>query len=329
MKQNRIIILLLFIIAFLADNTSALGNYHAEIGLKGKWKFSIGDNMEWARPDYDDSDWEQIYAPNEWEEEGYRGYNGFAWYRLKVIIPESFEGRTVFLKLGYIDDVDEVFFNGKKIGQSGTFPPEFNSAYNSYRKYQVPLNLIRINKKNTIAVRVYDSQLGGGICNGDLKLAAGKISVVPDIPLNGIWNFNLGRNLNSNTSQITVPGAWENKGYNDYDGYAVYSKNINIPADLANKKLIFLAGRIDDDDQLYINGNLIAETGDYDDTDKYKQSNCHEFRNYFIPEGIIEPGNNLIVVKVIDRRGEGGIIEGDIGLITQDNFIKYWRLIKR
>jgi len=26
--------------------------------LSGKWKFSIGDNPTWSKPDYDDSHWE-------------------------------------------------------------------------------------------------------------------------------------------------------------------------------------------------------------------------------------------------------------------------------
>ena len=28
--------------------------------LSGRWKFSIGDNPEWASPDYDDSNWESM-----------------------------------------------------------------------------------------------------------------------------------------------------------------------------------------------------------------------------------------------------------------------------
>lgn len=324
MKKYKTIILLL-IIAFLTQISSALcNNYHAEISLNGKWKFSIGDKIEWAKTNYDDSDWETIYAPKQWEEEGYRGYNGFAWYRLKIVVPESFKGRNVFIELGYIDDSDEVFFNGEKIGQSGTFPPKHYSAYNSYRKYQIPTNLIRYNEKNTIAVRVYDSQLVGGIVCGNLKIAAGEIAVIPDISLNGTWNFNKGKELKEKTEPIQVPGAWENNGYYNYDGYAVYSKVVNIPANFAKKKLIFLAGRIDDEDQFFINNQLIGETGNiYGNYISYMYT---EFRNYFIPEGIIKPGNNLIVIKVLDRQGEGGIIEGNIGFISQDNFIKYWRL---
>lgn len=34
--------------------------------LRDEWKFSIGDREEWADPNYDDSDWEEIYVPRRW-----------------------------------------------------------------------------------------------------------------------------------------------------------------------------------------------------------------------------------------------------------------------
>ena len=326
MKRNKLIVLFLFL-TICAAIPKAKGNYYEEIKLNGKWKFSIGDDLKWAEPGLDDSDWDAIYAPSMWEEEGYQGYNGYAWYRLKLVVPESFKGRNIYLELGYIDDVDEVFLNGTKIGQTGSFPPNYSSAYNSFRKYQVPVDLIEFGGKNVIAVRVYDSHVEGGIVRGNLRLAAGDIAILPDLSLNGIWNFNIGREMKNNTDEIMVPGSWENNGYYNYDGYAVYSKIVDVPAALAHKKLIFLAGRIDDDDQLYINDQFIGETGDYNgdhNTDRFR-----EFRNYFIPDGIVKPGKNLIVIKVVDRRGEGGIIEGNIGFISQDNFIKYWRMKRR
>jgi sialate O-acetylesterase len=96
---------------------------------------------------------------------------------------------------------------------------------------------------------------------------------------------------------------------------------------LANKKLIFMAGRIDDDDRFYINGELIAQTGNYEggaNTEMYT-----EFRNYFIPENVIKPGENTVTIKVYDRMGEGGILEGNVGFITQEKFIEYWNMKKK
>lgn len=325
--KNKINSSLLFIILMLASNWTVMANYQREKSLKGSWKFSIGDNKDWALPNYDDKDWDQIFVPARWEEQGYRGYDGFAWYRIQEVVPSDFENREVFLEIGYIDDVDEVYFNGEKIGKTGSFPPDFSTAYNAFRRYRVPSGLIKFGGVNTIAVRVYDAQLEGGIVRGEVKLAAGDIAVIPDIDMNGYWNFNTGKEPVASGKTIMVPGMWENQGFNNYDGYAVYSRLVEVPEKMARQKLVFLAGRIDDDDRVYINGELVGYTGDFNNrgnTDMHR-----EFRNYFIPDGLIKPGKNLVVIKVLDRGGEGGILEGNVGLITQDNFIRYWRMKRR
>lgn len=293
-----------------------------EVSLKGRWKFSIGDNKEWASPSYDDADWDLVEVPDTWEDQGYNGYDSYAWYRKKFWIPESFSDRSITIELGYIDDVDEVFLNGVKIGQTGSFPPNYSSAYSSLRKYSIPSSLINVGKENYLAVRVYDAQIEGGITKGNIRLIAGDIVVKPDIDMAGEWNFRI--RSSSRKMTIIVPGKWENQGLNNYDGIATYSRIVEVPEAMANKKLIFMAGRIDDDDEFYVNGELVARSGYADGS--YYSDMYKEFRNYFIPHGVIKPGKNLIEIKVIDHSGEGGIMEGSVGLITQDNFIKYWRM---
>lgn len=56
------------------------------VNLRGSWKFSLGDNMKFADPEYNDRDWEEIYVPATWQEEGFRHYNGYAWYRMSFSI---------------------------------------------------------------------------------------------------------------------------------------------------------------------------------------------------------------------------------------------------
>lgn len=320
--MKSIIFLIGVIVAILLAPKSYAEN-NQEISLKGKWKFTIGDDAMFAAPTYDDSNWDEIYVPKRWEEQGFNGYNGFAWYRTSVLVPTAFDQRMIHLELGFIDDVDEVFFNGVKIGQSGSFPPQFTTAYNAFRKYVIPLKLIRFDGRNTIAVRTYDSQLEGGIVRGNVRLVAGGINILPDIDMSGMWNFET-HSYHTQGGEILVPGSWENQGYYNYDGLATYSRLVTVTKNMANKKLIFMAGKIDDDDELYINGTFIARTGDIN---SHHNTNMHtQIRNYFIPEGVIKPGKNLIEIKVLDRGGPGGILEGSVGLITQDNFIKYWRL---
>jgi hypothetical protein len=324
--MKRLLYILTFVMVFGISFQSFGNGYYYELSLEGYWKFSIGDNQEWSKRLFNDDNWSEIKVPARWEDEGYRGYDGFAWYRKQIRIPSVFKNRNVYLELGYVDDVDEVYFNGEKIGQTGTFPPIYETAYNSFRKYLIPYYLLNITGENTIAVRTYDAQLEGGIIRGKVRLVAGDIAVVPEISLNGYWNFELGRTAGE-SHRIIVPGEWENQGFFNYDGYAVYSKTVNIPEELANKKLIFLAGRIDDDDRLYINGQLIAQTGSYEGGANNEMYT--EFRNYFIPKNVVKPGENMVEIRVYDRMGEGGILEGNVGFITQKKFIEYWKMKRK
>lgn len=323
----KIIYLIAILIAsLLAVMQKANANCYNTQNLEGQWKFSIGDNQQWAQPSFNDINWVTIRVPARWEEQGFHGYDGIAWYRKSVIISENNRGRDLTLELGYIDDCDEVFINGQKIGQSGSFPPNFSTAYNSYRKYTIPSGLVQFGQPNLIAVRVYDAGLEGGIVRGRIQICAGDIAISPDINLNGTWNFSTSWRRNQDNT-IQVPGNWENQGYNDYNGVATYSRIVKLSTEQLKINYIFLAGRIDDDDEFFINGKLVGKTGNFQSS---QNTDMHlEFRNYFIPAGILKSGDNLFEIKVLDRGGEGGIMEGNIGLITQDNFIKYWRLKRK
>ena len=85
--------------------------------LTGNWKFSIGDNMNWSAYNFEDSDWESIRVPGNWENQGFHGYDGYAWYRNEFTVDVKYASSSLYLSLGYIDDVDEVYVNGKLIGK--------------------------------------------------------------------------------------------------------------------------------------------------------------------------------------------------------------------
>jgi hypothetical protein len=317
------------------------------INLEGYWKFSIGDDTAWASPDYDDKDWEEIKVPSTWENEGYYGYDGFAWYRKTFEIPGDSENRDLYLILGYVDDADETYFNGTLIGVSGGFPPYYLTAYNALRKYYIPKQLNK-KGKNTIAVRVYDIQLEGGIIKGPVGIysvehrKSSSSDLVPDINLTGTWKFETGDNPewkekkfnDSHWKNIFVPGVWEAQGFGGYDGFAWYRKTFKLPAEYANTKMVLLMGKIDDIDQTCINGNLIGETGDWDFEKIPRSFNEYnewmKFRAYYIPDGILMPGKeNTISVRVYDGMVDGGIYDGPIGLITQKEYAEYWEKRRR
>ena len=54
--------------------------------LDGKWQFSMGDDMGWAAPAFDDSKREQITADEPWGAQGHPSQTGMGWYRRHIKI---------------------------------------------------------------------------------------------------------------------------------------------------------------------------------------------------------------------------------------------------
>jgi len=301
------------------------------IDLRGEWKFSIGGNETWAGYWFDDAKWEIIKTPSPWENQGFYGYNGFAFYRKDINIPSRYKGFMFYLNLGYIDDVDEVFFNGELIGSTGSFPPNYTSAYNAKREYYIPETLIKFGQKNVIAVKIYDSQAEGGIVKGDIGIYVSGMPINLDINLQGRWKFRTGDNPSykepgyndAGWDKIFVPSYWENQGFRDYDGYAWYRINVNYNDQIKDDKVILMLGKIDDNDQVFVNGEFVGSTGSFNGGNS--RNTFDALRGYYFSEGILKNGTNTIAVRILDFRSGGGIYEGPIGIISQKKYIEFWR----
>lgn len=304
--------------------------------LRGNWKFSIGEREEWQNKEYNDSDWAVVRVPSEWENEGFHGYNGFGTYRKTFFMPVEHKGLMLYLVLGYIDDVDEVYFNGVLIGSTGAFPPRYKTAYNAFRKYYIPEELIKFNGKNLIMVKVYDAELSGGIVSGEVGIFSDSYGLRPDINLQGNWKFRHGDNFlwkeknydHQYWKEIFVPAYWENQGFRHYDGFAWYRKTFEYKGNLNDKTLVLLLGKIDDADQVFINGEFVGSTA----LDNMEEGSYHNtanadraFRGYYFPESLLQTGTNTISIRVLDKGGLGGIYEGPIGIVSQKRYIHFWR----
>jgi hypothetical protein len=76
--------------------------------------------------------------------------------------------KIFYLLAGKIDDADETYLNGVKVGSTGVFPPSAVSAWNEQRVYRIQKNLLR--EDNVLAIRVFDMGMGGGISGGQLGI---------------------------------------------------------------------------------------------------------------------------------------------------------------
>jgi len=170
------------------------------------------------------SGWRLIRVPGFWEKQAgdrtLKGYDGFAWYRCFVNVPVAWRGLPLALTLGRIDDCDEAFFNGAKIGATGAMPPKYRGASGSRRRYAVAAEHVRPGAWNLIAVRVYDKGGGGGILDGPIALACKNGSM----RLAGEWQFRTG----DDAAWATWPAAPDSK-----EGRAMaedYQKSTDDPA---------------------------------------------------------------------------------------------------
>ena len=109
----------------------------------------------WADPSLDDSAWERIAVPARWEEAGFEGMDGVAWYRTEFELGEAEARAGIRLGLGTIDDSDTAWVNGREVGHT-------ERAWNRPRVYAVPPAYLRPGR-NVLTVRVEDTGGGGGI----------------------------------------------------------------------------------------------------------------------------------------------------------------------
>jgi beta-galactosidase len=142
--------------------------------VKGEWKFNEGDNLLWKKTDFNDKSWQTVNLPATWEEHSnYTKDNVYGWYRREVTIPKDLQGKDIFINVGKIDDADETYFNGVKVGGLGHFPPNYTTAWDIIRRYKVPSDIIKYGSKNSIAVRVFDGIQGGGIYSDGTRVIEG------------------------------------------------------------------------------------------------------------------------------------------------------------
>ena len=132
-------------------------------------------------------------VPGTWEPQGEDlvQYDGFAWYRCEVAVPESWKGRGSFLYIEKIDNASECFINGVKVGVSGAMPPKYANGHDNLHRYVIPGNTLKPGAINTISIRIYDEGGAGGFKAGAPQLIAGNEAIV----LEGNWLFRTGDDL--------------------------------------------------------------------------------------------------------------------------------------
>lgn len=132
--------------------------------------------------------WSSVTLPGPWENNGLPEFDGIAWYRKRIEIPEDWEGQDLILSLGAVDDNEETWFNGVKVGAT--------EGAGTARRYHIPGSQVKSGEA-ILTVRVLDTGGLGGFMGdkSDLYIApAGKETLQEN--LNGEWLFRTAVNLN-------------------------------------------------------------------------------------------------------------------------------------
>jgi len=133
----------------------------------------------WADPDLDESGWAKMKIPGLWESSELLGLDGVVWFRYKFELSKEVAEKGIRLELGAIDDSDQTWVNGAKVGET-------INEFDADRIYYVSAELLN-EGTNVIAVRVEDTGGGGGFHGNPEKL-----KVVSDdftLSLAGEWKF--------------------------------------------------------------------------------------------------------------------------------------------
>lgn len=125
--------------------------------LAGTWLFRTGASGRAGGA------WRPVEVPGPWEASAAPGYDGHAWYRLQVYVPEELAERVLGIAFSRIRDADELFLNGRLVGKTADFPPRFAKGTFYRRVYPLPSALTKPGAWNELTLHVYNHARDGGI----------------------------------------------------------------------------------------------------------------------------------------------------------------------
>lgn len=171
------------------------------LDLSGRWKFRIDPENEgiakkWESPGYNDDSWEKIQIPSFWERvEKYAGYDGTAWYRTVIDVPDHFCGNPILLGLGGVDDEFDFWIDGQWVGHFGN--KLANDTFYGKKSIHDVTHLL-FPGRHSMVFRVVDWQGGGGIHKAPVAIASDssyfmttdeRLSVLAKEKSDALWPF--------------------------------------------------------------------------------------------------------------------------------------------
>ncbi len=147
------------------------------VRVRGAWRFAKDEADEgmakkFFASDLDDGAWLALTPRSAAEKKLWDEYNGWGWYRTRVAVPAAWKGRRIAIVFDSVDDMYELFVNGRPAGGRG----KADRSETSFEKktWLDVTQYLEPGRENLLALRILDWGGGGGIA-GDVCLTTGPI----------------------------------------------------------------------------------------------------------------------------------------------------------
>ena len=185
-------------------------------------RFHKGEAPEgWMAVDFDDSSWQTMAIPEKWHGEGM-----YAQYRIKFNVPKGFITKAAYnkyavLDLAYIDDCDEAYLNGVRIGKNGVMPHDgmAYSAWDVHRVYQIDSKILK-EGENLLTVLVWNRRTRGGVYGGPF--------VVRMANLEDLVSFSFSGDGDATNCRLTISTDQQVKGKLIVEAADKYNETITV-----------------------------------------------------------------------------------------------------
>jgi len=126
-----------------------------------------------------------------------------------------------------------------------------------------------------------------------------------------VEKWNRPQTVLSQWGKIALPGSFAKASLDKFHGSVWLRRQVEVSAEFAGKDSRLWLGTITDADTVYVNGTEVGNT-----------SYRYPPRKYAVPAGLLHPGKNWIIIRVVCCNGMGGITEGkDFRLFSGDESI--------
>jgi len=176
-----------FVKLTITSDKSASDSWYSELGAK-----DAGLKASWSNGAVAEKDWKAFQVPGYLREQGSDFVQGSVWFRKTIELTAVQAAKSATVWLGAIVDGDQVFINGKEVGQTGyQYPP---------RIYSVPEGVL-VAGKNIISIRVTSySGNAGFVKEKRYALDLGNEAV----SLAGEWQYKIGARANDMAKSTTL-----------------------------------------------------------------------------------------------------------------------------